>query len=78
MWSYLGSGTEYQVLAGPAFIVIFTFCAIPLGFSAGFKRINRKLILSLSVVLWSVMTLLASFTENFGQLLATRIGLGLL
>jgi MFS family permease len=77
VWAYLGSGTEYQVLAGPAFTVIFTLFAIPLGFSASFKWINRKLVLSLSIVLWSIMTLLSSFSANFAELLVTRIGLGL-
>ena len=77
-WTYLGVGLEYQILAGPAFTIIFTLCAIPLGFTAGLPRNNRKVVLSVSIVLWSLMTLLSSFTHNFGQLLATRIGLGLL
>ena len=78
VWTYTGSGIEYQVLAGPAFTVIFTLFAIPLGFSAGLRRVNRVMVLAGGAVLWSVMTLLSSFVADFGQLLATRIGLGLL
>ena len=77
-WAYTGSGIEYQVLAGPAFTVIFTLFAIPLGFTAGFWRVNRVFVLALGAVLWSLMTLLSSFVVDFGQFLATRIGLGLL
>ena len=30
-WNYLGSGIEYQIVAGPAFIAIFAFMGIVLG-----------------------------------------------
>ena len=30
-WNYLGSGIEYQLLAGPAFMAIFTVMGIFLG-----------------------------------------------
>ena len=30
-WHYLGRGTQYQVLAGPMFIVLFAISGIPLG-----------------------------------------------
>ena len=65
-------------MAGPAFTLIFTTCALPMGFIATFPFIRRKIVLSILVILWSSMALAAGFTRTFWQLLLTRIGLGLL
>lgn len=78
MWDYSATGIEYQVLAGPAFMLFFTTVAIPLGILAGYPKVNRKVAIAVSLVLWSTMTLLAGFTKSFWQLLLTRIGLGVL
>ena len=32
MWEYSGRGIEYQVIAGPVFVVIFTFSGVIMGF----------------------------------------------
>jgi len=39
-WDYTGQGFDYQILAGPAFIGIYTFAAIPIGIAA--DAYNRK------------------------------------
>lgn len=78
MWDYTGTGIEYQVLAGPAFILVFTLSAIPMGLLASIPVIRRKYVLGAVIILWSLMTLLSGFTEAFWQLLLTRIGLGIL
>lgn len=31
-WLHSGQGIEYQILAGPIFVVIFTICAVIMGF----------------------------------------------
>ena len=77
-WDYSATGIEYQVLAGPAFTLLFTLTAIPLGILAGYPWVNRKAAIAVCLVMWSLMTLLSSFTKTFWQLLLTRIGLGVL
>ncbi len=37
MWDYIATGIQYEVLAGPAFTLIFTLSAIPLGVMAGYQ-----------------------------------------
>ena len=62
-WSYSATGLEYQFLAGPAFTLIFTTCALPMGFIATFAFVPRKIVLSVLVVLWSSMALAAGFAK---------------
>ena len=45
-WGYDGFGFAYQILAGPVFIVIYTFVGIPFGFGADVY--NRKNLLAFS------------------------------
>ncbi len=78
MWDYTPIGFQYEVLAGPAFTLVFTLVALPLGLLATSPKVNRKIAIAVCLVLWSAMTLAASFTLSFWQLLLTRIGLGIL
>lgn len=78
MWGHTTTGIEYEVLAGPAFTLVFTLVALPLGMLAGSPKVNRKMAIAVCLVLWSSMTLASSFTLVFWQLLLTRIGLGIL
>lgn len=78
MWDHAPIGIEYEVLAGPAFTLVFTMVALPLGVLAGFSKVNRKMAIAVSLILWSAMTLASSFTQSFWQLLLARIGLGIL
>ncbi|KAL4218887.1 hypothetical protein ACF0H5_021475 [Mactra antiquata] len=73
-WNYNGQGFEYEILAGPVFIVIFTFGGIFIGFAA--DRYNRKILLASCLIFWSVMTLLTGFVQNYWQLVLLRFGLG--
>ena len=78
MWDFSAIGIEYEVLAGPAFILIFTLAALPLGLLAGSPSVNRRVAIAVCLSLWSAMTLLSSFTHVYWQLLLTRVGLGIL
>ncbi len=69
---------EYEVLAGPAFTLVFTVAALLLGLMAASPYVNRRLAITACLALWSFMTLMASFTNQYWQLLLTRIGLGIL
>lgn len=73
-WDYNGQGLQYQIIAGPVFILIYTFAAIPLGFAADLT--NRKNLLAVSVFFFSLMTLLMGFTTEYWQLVLLRFGLG--
>ncbi|XP_033729756.1 LOW QUALITY PROTEIN: MFS-type efflux pump MSMEG_3705-like [Pecten maximus] len=74
-WNYNGQGLLYQIIAGPVFIVIFTFSGIFVGFMA--DKYNRKNLLAICCVFWSVMTLLMGFVEEYWQLALLRFGQGL-
>ncbi|XP_067867937.1 protein spinster homolog 1-like [Heterodontus francisci] len=74
-WNYDGAGWEYQVMAGPVFILIFTFTGIFFGFVA--DRVNRKNFLSVSLFLWSLMTLLMGFAKRYWHLVLLRFGQGI-
>ncbi|XP_038637557.1 putative glycerol-3-phosphate transporter 5 isoform X1 [Scyliorhinus canicula] len=74
-WNYDGSGWEYQVIAGPVFILIYTFTGIFIGFVA--DTVNRKNFLSASLFLWSLMTLLMGFVKRYWHLLILRFGQGI-
>ena len=78
MWDYSATGIQYEVLAGPAFTLVFTLTAIPLGVLAGSPKVNRRIAIAVCLTLWSGMTLAASFTHTYWQLLLTRMGLGIL
>eukprot|EP00049_Salpingoeca_infusionum_P001038 m.44532 g.44532 ORF g.44532 m.44532 type:complete len:500 (+) comp10838_c0_seq2:443-1942(+) len=73
-WNYTGSGMEYQLLAGPAFTVIYTFAGIPI--SAFAARCNRKYMLTVFVAVWSIMTLCMGLSQKYWELLLARLGQG--
>ncbi|CAH1785992.1 unnamed protein product [Owenia fusiformis] len=74
-WNYNGQGIEYQVIAGPIFIVIYTFMGIFLGIAA--DHLNRKNLLAGCLVFWSIMTLVTGFSSEFWHLAVLRFGLGI-
>ncbi|MFT4634264.1 MAG: MFS family permease [Arenicella sp.] len=68
------SDTELGYL-GIAFALFYVFAGIPIARWA--DKSNRRNIISLSIAGWSVMTVLTGAVQNFGQLLAARIGVGI-
>ena len=74
-WDYNGQGLQYEILAGPVFIVVYTFVGIPLGFLADSH--NRRNLLAVSLALWSAMSLLSGFVRHYWQLVITRFVLGI-
>lgn len=73
-WDYNGQGFEYQIVAGPVFIVIYTFAGIFISFAA--DKYNRKVMLGACLIFWSTMTLLTGFIKEYWQLVILRFGLG--
>ncbi|PFX18488.1 uncharacterized protein LOC111339466 [Stylophora pistillata] len=74
-WDYDGTGSDYQILAGPVFILVYTISGIPLGFCAGV--FHRRNLIVFCLVLWSTMTLLTGFATKYWHLVVTRFILGI-
>ena len=68
------SDTQLGLLSGLAFAIFYATLGIPIAYLA--DRISRKKIIIFSLSLFSVMTIVCGFAQNFMQLLLARIGVG--
>ena len=68
------SDSQLGLLTGFAFAIFYVSVGIPIARWADVG--NRRNIVSLAVAVWSGMTALSGFTQNFWQLLMARIGVG--
>ena len=68
------SDGQLGLLAGFAFAVFYVTAGIPIASYA--DRSNRRNIVAASVFVWSFMTAISGFAQNFSQLLMARIGVG--
>ncbi len=68
------SDTQIGLMTGLAFALFYTVLGIPIARLA--DRANRVSIISVALVIWSGMTALCGAAQNFGQMLAARIGVG--
>jgi len=68
------SDTRVGLLQGLAFALFYTVLGLPLGRIADTK--NRRNLVTIGVMVWSVMTALCSAARSFGMLFLTRIGVG--
>ena len=66
--------TEIGLLAGFAFAIFYSVLGVPIARLA--DRTNRKMLISVGVVLWSLMTAACGLTKSFWQLFLTRVGVG--
>ena len=71
-WDYNGLGIEYQILAGPSFILAYTIGGLLLGALA--DRYNRVVILSISTLAFSAFTVIMGTAQEVWQLIVLRIG----
>ncbi len=69
------SDTQVGLLGGLAFSIFYTVMGLPIGRLV--DRYNRRNIIAVGVVLWSVMTAACAFTRSFGALFLMRMGVGL-
>ncbi len=69
------SDGQLGLLAGFAFAVFYVTAGIPIARWA--DRSNRRNIVSLSLFVWSFMTALSGFVQNYAQLVMARIGVGI-
>lgn len=68
------SDGQLGILGGLSFALFYTTLAIPIARLA--ERYSRKLIISASLVAWSLMTILCGVSQSYFQLLLCRIGVG--
>ena len=65
---------QLGMMTGLAFAVLYTLLGIPIARFA--ERANRPLIIAGSVFVWSGFTMVCGMAQNFAQLVAARIGVG--
>ena len=68
------SDTEMGLLLGPAFAVTFALAVIVVGPLV--DRVSRRAIIGCGVAFWSVMCTATGVANTFGQVFATRVGVG--
>ena len=68
------SDSQLGLLTGFAFAVFYVTAGIPIARWA--DRGNRRNIISISLFLWSLMTAVSGFVQNYAQLVLARIGVG--
>ena len=68
------SDFEFSLLQGAAFSLLYAIAGLPLGRLA--DRYSRRLIVSGSVLFWSLATCACGLTKNFTQLFIARMAVG--
>lgn len=69
------SDTQLGLLSGGVFAFVFAVCGIPLARLAAWYP--RRIIIAISVLIWSGLTVLTSGAQTFTHLLVTRLGVGI-
>lgn len=69
------SDGQLGLLTGFSFALFYVIAGIPIAKWA--DRGNRRNIISISLFLWSLMTAVSGFVQNYVQLLLARIGVGI-
>jgi MFS family permease len=70
-WDYNGLGFEYQVLAGPVFILVFTIVGVVLGIAA--DKYNRSRMLFVCALVFGVAIVLQGSVQTYWQLIILRM-----
>ncbi|KAJ8682912.1 hypothetical protein QAD02_018704 [Eretmocerus hayati] len=70
-WNYNGQGLDYQILAGPSFIAVFTVVGVILGFAA--DRFNRVRLLTICTAVFSIAVILEGAVTQYWQLFILRM-----
>ena len=66
--------TQVGLVGGLGFALAFAVAALPIGYLV--DRVNRRTLLGCVLVIWSGMTAIGGFANNFHQLLLARMGIG--
>lgn len=68
------SDSQVGFLMGPAFAIFYTLAGLPLGYAA--DRFSRRWLIGLGQIFWSIASACFGLGNNYGQLIAARIGVG--
>jgi MFS family permease len=68
------SDFQISLLQGPAFAFLFCLCAIPLGIAL--DRYSRRVVLYLSITVWSIAAASCGMATSFATLAMARAGVG--
>ncbi|XP_068243293.1 hexuronate transporter [Palaemon carinicauda] len=74
VWDYSGLGIDYQILAGPAFVAVFTAAGVFIGFLA--DRVNRKVVVTVCCGILTLSTGLMGAAVSYWQLVLLRMLMG--
>jgi len=69
------SDAQLGLLTGFSFALVYVTAGIPIAWLA--DRSNRRNIVAASLAFWSLMTAFSGLVQNFAQLLAARLGVGI-
>lgn len=69
------SDTQISLLQGFAFVFFYTIFGIPLGRLA--DRRNRRIVISIGIFFWSIMTAACGLARHFWYLFMARVGVGI-
>lgn len=70
-WNYNGLGLDYQILAGPSFIAVFTVVGIAMGFAA--DKFHRVRMLSVCTVVFAIAIILSGSVTEYWQFVVLRM-----
>lgn len=70
-WNYNGLGLDYQLLAGPSFILVFTIVGIFMGVLA--DKYNRVRMLSICTIVFAVAIILQGSVTKYWHLVVLRM-----
>lgn len=70
-WNYNGLGIDYQLLAGPSFILVFTIVGIGMGVLA--DKYNRVRMLSICTIVFAVAIILQGSVTQYWHLVLLRM-----
>jgi MFS family permease len=68
------SDSQLGLMGGLAFAVFYTLLGIPIARLA--DRVSRTSIMTAALAMWSLMTAVCGFTQNFAQLFLARVAVG--
>ena len=70
------SDTQIGLMTGLVFALFYTALGLPIARYADRPTTNRARVIAVALTIWSAMTALCGFAQNFVQLLLARIGVG--
>lgn len=70
-WNYNGLGIDYQILAGPSFIAVFTIIGVFLGIAA--DKYNRVRLLAICSFIIAIAVILTGAVTEYWQLVLLRM-----